>query len=130
MHGGRWNNAGTPCIYTASSRSLSILEYAANVKLEYLPANLAMTMYKLPDACWREFPINELPENWQERPSPAEPAIFGSNLLQKGEHLALRMPSVIVPEEYNFILNPLHRDFHKVKVLGAGPFVFDPRIKQ
>lgn len=122
LYGGRWNQPGTPCIYTASSRALSILEYAANVKLDYLPANLAMTTYQLPDACFKEFAIKDLPANWRDRPAPVETAVFGSRLLQKAECLALRMPSVIIPEEHNLILNPLHRDFSKIKILRVEAF--------
>ncbi|QEC52170.1 RES domain-containing protein [Anseongella ginsenosidimutans] len=130
LHGGRWNEAGLPCIYAASSRSLGILEYAANVKLEYLPASLAMTTYEIPDNCWRTISLQELPANWQERPFPTETVAFGSDLLRKREHLAFRIPSVIVPAEHNFILNPLHLDFNQVKIAGIEPLEFDTRIKQ
>ena len=129
LHGGRWNSIGTACIYTAESIALCVLEYAANVSLHQLPPSLAITIYLLPENSWKEFPINDLPTNWQEVPAPAETQEWGSYHLQEAKHLALRVPSVIIPSEYNYILNPLHMDFKKVKIKEVLPFTFDSRIK-
>ncbi|HUC83502.1 MAG TPA: RES family NAD+ phosphorylase [Flavisolibacter sp.] len=129
LHGGRWNSIGTACIYTAESIALCVLEYAANVSLQQFPPSLAITVYTLPEKSWKEFSPAELPKNWQELPAPIETQEWGSKHLQEATHLALRVPSVIIPSEYNYILNPLHPDFKKVKLKEVCPFTFDPRIK-
>lgn len=129
LHGGRWNSIGTASIYTAESIALCVLEYAANVSLHQLPSSLTITVYALPDKSWKEFPTTELPKNWQELPAPIETQEWGSKQLQEAKHLALRLPSVIIPTEYNYILNPLHPEFKKVKIKDVRPFTFDPRIK-
>ena len=129
LHGGRWNSIGTACLYTSESIALCVLEYAANVSLHQLPPFLAITVYSLPDNSWQSFPVTDLPKNWQEVPAPAETQEWGSHLLQEGKSLALRVPSVIIPSEHNYILNPLHPDFKKVKIKEVLPFTFDSRIK-
>lgn len=130
LHGGRWNLIGTPCIYTSETRALSVLEYAANVQLEEMPESLSITVYTLPDKSWKEFTQKELPENWLHIPVPTETKEWGSRYLQQAKYLALKVPSVIIPSEFNFILNPLHPDFKKIKIKEIHPFSFDRRIKK
>ncbi|HEX8316556.1 MAG TPA: RES family NAD+ phosphorylase [Flavisolibacter sp.] len=129
LHGGRWNAIGTACLYTAESIALCVLEYAANVSLHQLPPSLTITVYSLPDNSWREYSSGELPSNWQEVPAPTETQEWGSSQLQEGTHIALQVPSVIIPSEHNYLLNPLHPEFKKVKIIDVLPFTFDTRIK-
>lgn len=130
LFGGRWNRIGVPCIYTSGSKSLSLLEYAVNVKIEDLPGDLCITAYDIPDDSWKAVPLKDLPASWQQRPFPRETAAFGTHLLMKNEFLAIRIPSVIIPDEFNFLLNPLHSRFHKVKIAVCLPLAFDTRIKR
>lgn len=130
LHGGRWNLIGSPCIYTSETRALCVLEYAANVQLEEMPESLSITVYTLPDKSWKEFTLKELPENWLHIPAPKETKEWGSSYLQQANYLALKIPSVIIPSEFNFILNPLHTDFKKIKIKEIDPFSFDRRIKK
>src|SRR5215203_1042535 len=116
LHGGRWNSIGTPCLYTAESIALCVLEYAANVSLQFLPPSLAITVYTIPDKSWKEFALEDLPKNWQEVPAPSEPQEWGSQHLEETNDLALKIPSVIIPSEYNYILDPLHPDFKKISI--------------
>jgi RES domain-containing protein len=130
LFGGRWNAIGIPCVYTSATKSLSVLEYAANVKLSQLPKQLSITACKIPDNCWKEFPVASLPADWQQRPFTGSTVKFGSALLLKKEWLALKVPSVIIPGEFNYILNPLHADFKKIKIVSVEAFLFDQRIKE
>ncbi|RYZ29183.1 MAG: RES domain-containing protein [Chitinophagaceae bacterium] len=129
LHGGRWNSIGTACLYTAESISLCVLEYAANVSLQLIPASLSITVYTLPEKSWKEFLPDELPKNWQEIPAPVETQEWGSAKLHEANFLALKLPSVIIPSEHNYILNPLHPEFKKVRIKEILPFTFDSRIK-
>lgn len=130
LHGGRWNSIGVPCLYTSESISLCVLEYACNVRLDLLPVSLSITVITLPDNSWHEFKWNELPKNWSEIPLPVETQLWGSDLLTTAKTLALKLPSVVIPTEYNYIINPLHPDFKKVKIKEVRPFNFDKRLKQ
>jgi RES domain-containing protein len=130
LHGGRWNKIGTPCIYTSETKALSVLEYAANVRLEELPASLAITVYELPEKGWRIVDEKDLPRNWQSLPAPEGARLFGTELLQDKNILAIRVPSIIIPTEYNFILNPLAKTFASIKIIEILPFALDKRIKK
>lgn len=130
LHGGRWNSIGVPCIYASASRALSVLEYAANVKLTDLPHMLGITTYEIPENCWHTIDLAHLPHNWQQRPYPKETAELGSLFLSRKQFLAIKVPSVIVAQEYNFLLNPLHPSFGQVKIVEVSSLVFDGRIKQ
>lgn len=130
LFAGRWNRKGIPCIYTASTLSLSVLEYAVNNSLDNIPRALSYTIYEVPDKEVKKFSIASLPGDWADRPVPISTMDFGTRLLREGVHLIIAVPSVIVPEEYNFLINPLHKDFKKIKVAKMKDFVFDVRLKQ
>jgi RES domain-containing protein len=121
---------GTPCIYTSETKALSILEYAANVPLEEMPFSLSITVFTIQEKSWKEFYVDELPKNWSRLPAPQETKEWGSRYLQEAKLLALKLPSVIINSEFNFILNPLHSDFKKVSIKEVHSFTFDARIKQ
>ena len=128
LHGGRWNMLGVPCIYTSESKALCVLEYAANLRLEEMPQNISITIYELPPKSWKEISQADLPKNWQEIPAPEETKIFGSEAL-KEKTLAIKIPSAIIPSEFNFILNPLANNFNLVKIVSIHSFTMDRRIK-
>jgi RES domain-containing protein len=129
LHGGRWNKIGVPCIYTSESKSLCVLEYAANVRLQDIPSSLSITVYELPEKSWKEIDTDDLPKNWQQMPIPEENKLFGNGLLLNLNVLAIRFPSVIIPSEYNFILNPLARKFDEIRIVEVHSFTLDTRIK-
>lgn len=128
LFGGRWNVIGCPCIYTAGSKALCALEYAANVLLEQMPDDLSFTTYDIPDGSWAVFQTKDLPPGWANSPASLQVKAWGTKHLQN--HLALRLPSIIIPSEFNIILNPLHPDFKKVRIKEVEPFTFDRRIKK
>jgi RES domain-containing protein len=129
LFGGRWNLKGDACIYTSASRSLCLLEYAANVSLGDLPPGLAITVYNIPDKTCRLFSVKDLPEDWNEIPAPLATKQFGSALLSDANCVCFGVPSVVVPAEMNFILNPLADEFKKVEIVSIEQFTFDQRIK-
>lgn len=129
LYGGRWNHVGTPCLYTAENRALAILEYSVNVDLHLVPRALSLVQIEVSEDSVTICNIPELPGNWREAPAPAHTQDFGTRLLQTRQTLLIRMPSTIVPQEYNYLVNPLHRAFATVKIIGEEDFVYDPRIK-
>ena len=130
INGGRWNHAGTPCIYTAESRALSLLEYAVHVSLDTLPQGLSFSTYKVPDDSIKEFVADELPKNWQTLPHPNQSRDFGTQLLIQNKHLVLKFPSAIIPAEFNYIINPFHSRIKEVKIVEVDGFSFDMRLRK
>lgn len=129
LHGGRWNHVLCPCIYTSESRSLAVLEYTVNVNIDDIPRSLSITTFEIPDEGIQALTIADLPGNWRESPAPASTKDFGTNLLKLGASPILRIPSAVICQEFNFILNPRHFDAKDFKILHVEDFVYDVRIK-
>ncbi len=130
LFGGRWNHEGTPCIYTSANRALAILEYSANVPLQQMPANLQMVCF---DIKLKEVPVlteAQYPKGWNSIPAKTGTKDYGTAWLQKRSTLALQVPSVIVPEEYNVLINPLHADMRLLSIKSMQPFSLDTRVKK
>lgn len=124
MYGGRWNEPGTRAIYTAGSRSLAVLETLANYAV--LPRDFAMTTVRIPKRVGiQELPRRLLTPDWQDIPQVTQ--MLGKAWLS--QTAVLRVPSAIIPEESNYVLNPEHKDFRLIEFLPALPFRFDSRLK-
>ena len=129
LHGGRWNNKLIPCIYTSESRALALLEYTANVNIEDIPRALSISTFQIPDHQIYEIPVFDLPGDWSLSPSPSSSKQFGSYLLKEIQHLVIKIPSAIVPEEFNYLLNPKHPHNSDFQILDVKDFVYDVRLK-
>ncbi|MDF2432826.1 MAG: hypothetical protein JWP44_2457 [Mucilaginibacter sp.] len=128
LYGGRWNSEGKPAIYLASSRSLAVLEVLVHLPPLMLPNNYCLVEIEVPDTSITELSIDGLPANWRDISPPLVLKQKGDEFLKKQEHLLLKLPSSIVPMEYNYLLNPLHQAMAKVKILKKAPFDFDGRL--
>jgi len=128
-NGGRWNHRLTPCLYTSQSRSLAVLEYTVNVNVDDIPRALSMTTIEIPEKGILKLSIEDLPGDWRASPAPASTKEFGTELLKKMEYSAIQIPSAIIPDEYNLLLNPLHRDSSSFSIIDVTDFVYDVRIK-
>jgi RES domain-containing protein len=129
LHGGRWNHKMVPCIYTSQSRALALLEYTVNVNIDDIPRALSFTTFEIPDNSLLVLQLKDLPGNWTEAPSPGSTKDFGTAILKKGEYSVIKIPSVVIPLESNYLINPLHRDITKCKIIDVHDFVYDVRIK-
>lgn len=119
LNGGRWNHEGIPCIYLAESRALSLLEYAAHTGIDKIPPTVSFTTLEVPDHSIQQLSAEELPGNWLQRPHSIESRDMGSALLTLNDSLLLKIPSVIIEQEYNFVLNILHPLISTVKITGV-----------
>ncbi|HAQ21010.1 MAG TPA: RES domain-containing protein [Prolixibacteraceae bacterium] len=131
MYGpGRWHEKGNLVIYTSEHASLAAWEKIVHVaSFENLPDNLLLVKIEIPD----EIEIQTVPQmvlvkGWNSYPFSNETVNYGTSFLRKKKHLALKVPSVIIPDEYNIILNPLHPDINLCKVISIEPFIFDRRV--
>jgi RES domain-containing protein len=130
LFGGRWNHIGTSCIYTSASRALSVLEFAANVELEFFPSNLSITIYEVPDKEITILSDDDLPANWNDLSSPKSTKDFGTNLLMNSKILCIQVPSVVVSQEFNYLINPACEKIKLIKVIDINMFEFDTRVKK
>lgn len=126
----RWHKKGTTCIYTAENRSLAILEYSVNITEDDIPRALSMVSIQVPEKNILEIHRNELPGDWHLSPVPLSTKDFGTNLLESLKAAVIKIPSAVIPEEFNYILNPKHPDAALFKIMDIRDFVYDIRIKK
>jgi RES domain-containing protein len=130
LFGARWNHKDIPAVYTSESRALALLEYTVNVSIDSIPRDLSMTTIEIPDADIFEIPEADLPGDWKSSPAPSSTKDFGTATLETLHSLTLKIPSVVIPQEFNYILNPLHAAITRVQIVDIRDFVYDVRIKK
>ncbi len=128
LYGGRWNRVGTPLVYASEHLSLAVLELFVHLDPEDAPRHLYRFRVELPDDAVERLPRARLPRRWREHPAPDATAALGSEWAARGGRLALAVPSAIVPDESNFLLNPAHPRFRELDVGAGEPFSLDPRM--
>lgn len=129
MHGGRWNEKGYSVIYSSESLSLAALEYLVHLPLVLTPPDLSYLCFDIPDDVKiTKVGKTRLPAGWDAKPFQQGTVKIGTDWIRAGRTLLLRAPSIIVPNEFNFLINPAHPDFAGIKVGRSKPFVFDERI--
>lgn len=129
LNGGRWNHKSSPCIYTSESRALSLLEYTVNINIEQIPRALSMTTFEIPDSEILIVSEDVLPGNWKQVPASSSTKDFGTNFLKSENKLAIRVPSSVITEEYNYILNSIHPEKGNIKIVEIKDLIYDIRIK-
>lgn len=129
LFGGRWNNKGIGCLYTSASRALALLEYTVNIDIDDIPRALSITIIEIPERSIKILEEANLPGDWKHSPAPSSTKIFGSKLLLTAAEPVIRIPSTVIPDEFNYLLNPLHSDSDKFKIINVNDFVYDVRIK-
>lgn len=126
---GSWTWRGRPVVYTSGSISLAILEYTANYRrLGWVPA-MVLARAVIPDDLPIEtVKLTDLPPDWAEPDPPEKLREFGRNWLERGGAVALLVPSAIVKQEWNYLLNPAHPDFTKLTLEEPEEFEVDRRL--
>ncbi|TCS72925.1 RES domain-containing protein [Sulfuritortus calidifontis] len=127
--GGRWNKPGYGALYAAETIELASLEKFVHTA-GIAPADLVLVAVDVPDApgLTRRVEPAELPADWNGLPASDAAQDFGSQWLAKAAELVLLVPSVIVPESRNAVINPLHPRYAEVALSVVRDFRFDPRM--
>ena len=126
---GRWHHRGIPVVYTSQTLSLAALELFVNLGTEGTLITFASFRVVIPDdVIVEEITTDSLPKDWRHVRAPDSTRDMGTMWVKRGSSAVLRVPSVIIPVEYNYVLNPLHGDFTKIKIGSPEPFSFDPRM--
>jgi RES domain-containing protein len=124
--GGRWNSKGIPVLYTSAAISLSLLELLVHsASYDELKSKRLVTI-ETPEKLLENLPSNKLKKKWQTDIGYCR--FIGDSFLLEKKSLLMKIPSAIIPEEYNVLINPLHSDFKKISVKSAKVFEFDARL--
>jgi len=129
LYGGRWNSPGTALVYTSSTLALAQLELLVHVDRSDAPTDLVAIELDIPARVGVEIvEIGALPRRWKRYPAPAKLAAIGTEGATSRRTAVLRVPSAVVPREFNYLLNPEHPDITRIKEVGREKVVFDVRL--
>ena len=128
-YGARWNQPGYECLYTSESRALALLEFTVNTNINDIPRALSIVTIDLGKAGMQELKEAQLPGDWRAFPAPASTKKFGTLLLKAAKAAIIKIPSAIIPNEFNYILNPLHTKHKSFKIIDIADYAYDLRIK-
>ncbi len=129
--GGRWNERGTPLLYASESRALACLETVVYLNAAGLPLNRYLVALTIPDPLWsaaRQESAATLPVGWDAQPAGRASIAFGTQWLRSGRSALLLVPSVIVSEEQNILINPQHPASASITASKIRRWLYDPRL--
>jgi RES domain-containing protein len=127
-YGGRWNSRNVRIIYASEHQSTAALEVFVHNKPFTPDEKYKAFRLEWPDSLTERFPSEKLPANWRVLPHPVETREIGDRWFQERRSAVLAVPSVISPADTNFLLNPEHRDFKRVRIGAPIDYDFDPRL--
>jgi RES domain-containing protein len=129
--GGRWNAVGDALVYTSETQALACLETVVHLNAGGLPLNRYLVSVAIPDPVWTEALTEtpgSLPVGWDADPSGRASIQFGTAWIRSEASALLRVPSVIVPDEYNVLINPLHPGSSAITAVKIRKWLYDPRL--
>jgi len=129
--GGRWNPVGLPVAYTSPTRALACLETVIHLNSGGLPLNRYLVEIDVPDDVWSKaqvLDLSALPVGWDAEPPGKVSIDLGASWLKAKSSALMVVPSVIVPEEQNVLINPLHTDAGRVTAKKVRRWTYDPRL--
>jgi len=127
-YGGRWNSKGFAVVYTSGSISLAILEVLVHIQIYDILEEYVYIPVEFDQKLSLALNPDELPDNWNQDPSPQTIKQIGDNWVESRQSVILAIPSAIVPTEKNYLLNPAHPNFNKLNFGSPAKFEFDLRL--
>ncbi len=128
LAGGRWNSRGVAVVYTGENISLCMAEVAVHLPLGILPLDYTLVTIEIPDEEITSLSKKELPDNWRQVFTIENTRNIGDRFFREGEKMILKVPSAVVQDEFNYLINPHHPKIKKVKIIRTEPFGFDERL--
>jgi RES domain-containing protein len=129
ISGARWNSKGTEIIYCAQNRALAMAEVLVHLSLATLPNDFVMLTIDIPDDIFiEELNLEKVNIDWNVFPCTFETPLLGDDFIKRNEACILKVPSAVVKGDFNFLINPYHVDFYKIKIIEQNDFPFDKRI--
>lgn len=127
--GARWNSKGTALLYTSETRALCTTEIAVHTPLGNIPLDYKIISIEIPENIKiKELNDSVIPDDWKSFPNPHSTQEIGDKFVTDGKFLALKVPSAVVQGEYNYLINPNHKDFKTLRIKSIEPFDFDKRL--
>src|SRR5215471_12621163 len=127
-YGGRWNSTGVRVIYVSEHQSTAALEVFVNNK-PFLPIGKFKAFHlEWPDSVTEFLPAKKLPANWRIHPPPIETREIGDVWIIERRSAVLAVPSAVSPADKNFLLNPEHPDFKRIRIASPIDFDFNSRL--
>ena len=130
LYEGRWNSVGVRMVYCSEHLSLAALEILVQTRPLTLRDKFRAFRAVWSDTMMTSLDPTQLPKGWNAYPASVASKSIGNDWVKSGRSAILAVPSVVVPLERTFLLNPKHRDFMKIKITDAGSFVLDPRLRR
>jgi RES domain-containing protein len=131
LEGGRWNLPGTPMVYTSATLALAALELLVHLDPDEIPPQMTAIPAEIQaNLTISSVDISQLPHNWREYPAPEAVQNIGTEWTRSGASAVLAVPSVVIPSELNYLLNPKHPEFARIAIGRAEPFSLDPRLRK
>ena len=127
---GRWNSAGVRMVYCSENLALAALEILVHTRPVIMRDKFRAFRVTFDDAMMVIVDLKKLPKGWNAQPPGSISKSIGDEWIKSGRSAVLALPSVLVPLERTYLLNPKHRDFAKIKIKDAGSFVLDPRLQR
>ena len=128
IYGGRWNPAGFAALYISEFISLSILEILVRADKFTSPDTYTLLNIQIPENSVANIELKKLKDGWQSHIEYTRS--IGEEFLKTNQTLVLKVPSAIVPQEHNFLINPQHKDFKKIKIISTELLELDKRLLQ
>ena len=133
LYGGRWNSVGVEVVYASAHRSLSVLEVLVHIEDDEPGSGAITHPYLIYPILFDEVLLealspSSLPADWASHPPAKSTQQIGDNWVSRAGSPVLSVPSVVVPEEHNYVLNPNHRQFSEIKIGLPVPCKIDPRL--
>ena len=125
---GRWNSGGVRVVYCSEHLSLAALEILVHTRPVIMRDKFRAFRATFDDGIMSVIDLKKLPKGWNAQPPTVVSKHLGDEWIKAGRSAVLALPSVLVPLERTFLLNPKHRDFAKIKIKDMGNFVLDPRL--
>ncbi|GAB2822392.1 RES family NAD+ phosphorylase [Ferruginibacter profundus] len=127
LYGSRWNTVGIAMLYTAENISLAVLETLVHLQEFEIPTDYWLLKIQIPDdGKMTSIENSKLKKQWQNDAGYTQ--FIGSEFIKNNQSLILKVPSAVITDEHNYLVNPLHRNFAKAKIIDSKAFNFDNRL--
>lgn len=128
LYGGRWNSVSVPIVYASEHQSLAALELRVHIDRTRMRKPCQCFAVQFDESLMEVFRVRDLPPNWTQEPPPPSLQRLGDLWVKSGASVILAVPSVLIPRELNYLINPRHPDFSKLKIGKPADFTFDQRL--
>ena len=126
INGSRWNSKNTRILYTGENISLTILESLVHLRKSDIPDKQYLLYIEIPDIEFSEIKQDKIKQDWQKHLNYTQ--WIGDQFILVNQSLVLKVPSAVVSQEHNFLINPLHIEFKKVKLVKNELLELDKRL--